>query len=103
MSHEHNLISIQLLDKIIQIRCPEEKAVELQKSARYLDQKMREISNSGRALSQERIVLMAAIHAIYELLEQQNQKDLYIDSLSSRIRELQKNNKVMPQNHELEV
>ena len=103
MSHEHNLITIQLLDKIIQIRCPEEKAADLHKSARYLDQKMKEIANSGKALSQERIVLMAAIHSIYELLEQQNQKDLYIDSLSSRIRELQKNTKVVLQNHELEV
>ena len=75
MQNYFNLITIQLLDKILQIRCPEEKAVELQKSARYLDQKMREIANTGRALSQERIVLMAAIHSIYELLEQQNQKD----------------------------
>ncbi len=89
MSLENNILSIQLLDKTWQIRCPEEKMPDLQKCARYLDNKMRDIALVGKTMSNERILVMAAINVIYDLLLQQGQKDIYIDSLSSRIRELQ--------------
>lgn len=90
MQQESNTLSIQLLDKTWQLRCPADKAHELQKCARYLDGKMREVAAQGKK-TPEHIAVMAAINAIYELFSQQNQKDLYIESLSSRIRELQKN------------
>lgn len=90
MQQEPNTLSIQLLDKTWQLRCPADKAHELQKCARYLDEKMREVATQGKK-SPEHIAIMAAINAIYELFNQQNQKDLYIESLSSRIRELQNN------------
>jgi cell division protein ZapA len=88
MQNEPQTLSIQLLDKTWQIRCPADKTHELQKCARYLDTKMHEIAEQGKKTS-EHIAVMAAINAIYELFSQQTQKDLYIESLSSRIRELQ--------------
>lgn len=91
MQNQADTLSIQLLDRTWQIRCPADKAHELQKCARYLDSKMREVSEHGKK-SAEHIAVMAAINAIYELFGQQTQKDLYIESLSSRIRELQNNN-----------
>lgn len=90
MQNDLETLSIQLLDKTWQIRCPADKTHDLQKSARYLDEKMREVSKHGKK-SAEHIAIMAAINAIYELFSQQTQKDLYIESLSSRIRELQNN------------
>lgn len=89
MSNELHTLTIQLMDKSWQMRCPADKAADLQKSAMHLDNKMREISSSNKMLGTERTAIMAAINAIYDLLVQQNQKDLYIDSLSSHIRELQ--------------
>jgi cell division protein ZapA len=94
MSHEHQTLSIQLLDKTWQIRCPNEKAHDLLKSAHFLDEKMHEIANQSKPMSHDRLTIIAAIQAIYELMAQQSQKDIYIDSLSSRIRELQ--NKMPP-------
>lgn len=89
MNHEIQTLSIQLLDKTCQIRCSADKAQDLQKSAQFLDNKMREVSNSNKTLGTENTIIMAAIHAIYDLFAQQSQKDLYIESLSSHIRELQ--------------
>lgn len=89
MSNELHTLSFQLLDKLWQIRCPENRAYDLQKCALLLDNKMREIVNSGKVAGVERVAVMAAINAIYDLIVQQNQKDLYIESLSSHIRELQ--------------
>jgi cell division protein ZapA len=95
MNTETPILTIQLLDKTWQIRCPSEKAGELKKSAHYLDGKMREVADQNRLIGSERILVMAALSAVYELIAQHAQKDLYIDSLSSRIQELQdKNNGV---------
>lgn len=88
MTTELQSITIQLLGKPWQIRCPENKAKLLQKCARYLDNKMCEIADQGKR-NPEHIAIMAAINAIYDLYVEQSQKDLYIESLSSRIRELQ--------------
>lgn len=104
MSHDNHTIAIQLLSKTWHVRCPEDKTHDLQKSGRILDNKMREVVESGKTLNNEHIIVMAAINAIYDLMQQQSQKDIYIDSLSSRIRELQtKLGKPLPQNHEMEV
>lgn len=89
MSQETHTLSIQLLDKTWQIRCSENQVNDLQKCAHLLNSKMHEIASSGKVNGTDRITIMAAINAIYDLHVQQNQKDLYIESLSSRIRELQ--------------
>lgn len=89
MSQELHTLSIQLLEKTWQIRCPESHAQDLKKCALHLDSKMREITASGKVMGNERVAVMAAINAIHDLMIQQSQKDLYIESLSSHIRELQ--------------
>lgn len=88
MSTEPHTINIQLLNKTWQIRCPKDKTADLQKCARLLDNKMREIAEQGKK-STEHLLAMAALSTIYDLLGEQSKKDLYIDSLSSRVRELQ--------------
>ena len=89
MSQELQTLSVQLLDKTWQIRCLENQIQDLQKCAQILNSKMHEIAATNKINGNERIAVMAAINAIYDLHAQQSQKDLYIESLSSRIRELQ--------------
>ncbi len=89
MSQEMQTLSFQLLDKTWQIRCLENQTTDLQRCAHILNTKMHEIATGGKIKGSEQIAVMAAINAIYDLQVQQNQKDLYIESLSSRIRELQ--------------
>jgi len=89
MSQEMQSLTLQLLDQTLQIRCPENQAKDIQASAQLLNAKMLEINLQGKTNGNERLVIMAAINAIYDLRKQQEQKDLYIESLGSRIRELQ--------------
>lgn len=104
MNYDNNVLSFQLLDKNWQIHCPEDKATDLQKCVRYLDTKVREIASHGKIIANEKLLVMAAVNVIYDIISQQNQKDLYIDSLSSRIRELQnKLSKNHPQQSEMEL
>ncbi len=104
MSQENNILSIQLLDKTWQIRCPEDKMQDLQKCARYLDNKMRDIALGGKIMGSERMIVMAAVNVIHDLVQQQSQKDIYIDSLTSRVRELQNQlEKNIPHTQEMEL
>jgi cell division protein ZapA len=59
---------IRLLDKEYTVACPPEQHEGLLASARRLDAKMREIRTSGKVVGSERIVVMAALNVIFELL-----------------------------------
>ena len=43
----NNHVSVNILDKPYQVKCPPENVQELQSAANYVDQKMREIRDSG--------------------------------------------------------
>jgi cell division protein ZapA len=74
MSEMNPLIKVQILGKEYPIACPEEEQHDLLISARFLDEKMRQIRNTGRVIGTERIAVMAALNIAHELLQihQQN-------------------------------
>ncbi|MDH5785210.1 MAG: cell division protein ZapA [Chromatiales bacterium] len=65
-----NQETIHLLEKEYTVACPETERDGLRESARRLDAKMREIRGSGKVLGSERIVVMAALNVIHELLQE---------------------------------
>ncbi len=64
--------TIRLLDKEYTVACPPEERDGLIESARLLDEKMREIRTGGKVLGSERIVVMAALNIIFELLQERD-------------------------------
>jgi cell division protein ZapA len=69
MSGEIRQEQIRLLDKEYTVACPPGERDGLLESARLLDGKMREIRNRGKIVGNERIVVMAALNVIHELLQ----------------------------------
>jgi cell division protein ZapA len=65
-----NQETIRLLDKEYTVACPPEEREGLLESARLLDRKMREIRTGGKVLGSERVVVMAALNIIFELLQE---------------------------------
>ena len=65
-----NQETIHLLDKEFTVACPADERDGLRESARLLDTKMREIRTGGKILGNERIVVMAALNVIFELLQE---------------------------------
>ncbi len=90
MTTSDEIITIHILDRKFQLKCTPDQAENLQQAAYYLDGKMREIKDSGKAVGNERIATMAALNMAFDLLTVQRQKDLYLDTMSGRIRDLQK-------------
>lgn len=68
MSNE--TVIVKILDKEYQVACPAGQEDALIKSARYLDQQMRGIRQTGKVLGVERIAVMAALNISNELLQQ---------------------------------
>jgi cell division protein ZapA len=61
----------------------------LRESARMLDQRMREIRQSGRVIGVERIAVMAALNLAYELLKAQDSQAFGRQELDRRLGDLQ--------------
>ncbi len=68
MSKKVTAVTIRLLDKDYQVACPAEERVALLESARYLDEKMREIRDSRKMIGSERVAVMAALNIANDLL-----------------------------------
>ena len=82
-------ITINILDKEYLIACDEDERHDLQRSAEYLDKKMREIRDSGKIVGSDRIAVMAALNISHELLTQEGGEIKTDSSVGTRIRSLQ--------------
>jgi len=68
MSSTIKTLDVKILDRELRIACPEEERAELLDAVSYLDKRMREIHETGKIASVERIALMAALNITHELL-----------------------------------
>ena len=82
-------ITIHILDKEYMISCDEDERHDLQRSAEFLDKKMREIRDSGKIVGSDRIAVMAALNISHELLIQGGSNSQTDTSVSTRIRSIQ--------------
>ncbi|MGI9333562.1 MAG: cell division protein ZapA [Gammaproteobacteria bacterium] len=72
-------ISVSILDKSYVVACPPQEKEALLNSARLLDERMREVRDSGKVLGTERMAVITALNVIHEL----NQQKLTQNELSS--------------------
>lgn len=81
-------IIVQILDKDYRVACQDGQQDSLLASARFLDQKMREIRAGGRVIGTDRIAVMTALNLAHELLDLQRERDQISDSFGRRIKAL---------------
>ena len=65
----NDTVEVKILDKEYLIACPEEAQVQLERAAKHLDTKMREIRASGKVHGTERIAVMAALNITHDMLQ----------------------------------
>lgn len=81
--------NVEILGKPYPVRCPEDELAALQQAARYLDQKMCEVRDSGKAINLERIAIITALNMAYELQQTGQQKSSFVDKINQYILNLQ--------------
>ena len=89
MNKDHN-VSVQILDKIYQIKCPPDSVQELQDAAVYVDQKMRDVRDGGKVVGTDRVAVVAALNIAYALLNAEQKENKYVEVMSERICDMQK-------------
>ena len=82
-------ITIHILDKEYMIACGEEERHDLQRSADYLDKKMRDIRATGKIIGTDRLAVMAALNISHELLTHDGAKPKTDVSVDARLRSIQ--------------
>ncbi|MCP4188120.1 MAG: cell division protein ZapA [Gammaproteobacteria bacterium] len=97
-------INVSILDKDYKVACPAGEQPALLASARYLDDKMREVRDSGSIVGSERIAVITALNIANDLLSSDSiGKDVDKD-ISPRLRSLEsKISRILEQARQLEI
>lgn len=89
MSDELLQVSIRILEKEYRIACEPHEQEDLRASARLLDNRMREIRQSGRVIGTDRIAVMAALNIAHDVIRLQRARPGSTDDSARRLSELQ--------------
>ena len=88
MNEQTLTIKVHILGKEYPIVCPKDEEHELLIAARYLDDKMRSVRDTGRVIGSERIAVMTALNIAHELIQAQNQNKVLSSGLGNRLNTL---------------
>jgi cell division protein ZapA len=88
MSQDQARVSVRIMEKEYVIACPYEERTALLDTAEFLNNRMREIRDSGKVVGLDRIAVMVALNLANELLRLKNQDTRLENEASGRIRAL---------------
>lgn len=89
MSQEPKPVNIKILDKDYLISCNDEEREQLYTAAKYLNNKLQELKNSGKVIGTERIAVMAALNITSEYLAYRQENNDYTHNVDIAIRRIQ--------------
>ena len=89
MSTEAVPVIIQILDKDYTVACPPEEKEGLLESARLLNERMREVRDSGRVMGTERMAVMTALNVIHEFARERIERERAFAATDAAIRALE--------------
>ena len=79
-------VSVRILEKEYFVACPHEERSDLLDSAEFLNNKMREIRDSGKVVGLDRIAVIAALNLANELLKVRNKDRRLEEDFGGRVR-----------------
>ncbi len=68
MSKDPEAVKVSILDKEYLVACPEDEKDALEASAKYLNEKMLDIRESGKVVGIDRIAVMTALNLAHEVV-----------------------------------
>ena len=92
---ELSTVTVSILDKDYQVNCQTGEVSALQRSAAFLDRKMREMRDNSNIFGLDRLAVMAALNLANDLLTQSEKADTLGDQ------KIQMNHQLADQNTEI--
>ncbi len=81
-------VTVRILDKDYQVACPPEEKTALLESADYLNQRMKEIRDSGKVVGLDRMAVMVALNMAAELMAVRKSVDEIDGEVVSSVRSM---------------
>lgn len=85
---EPEMVTVRILDREYQVMCTPDERRGLIDAAMYLDGQMREIRDSGKLTSMEKIAVMCALNLSDEVLQLRSDRDARSQQVDQRILDL---------------
>jgi cell division protein ZapA len=89
MNQESRPVNITILDKDYLISCNDDEREQLYSAAKYLNNKLHELKNSGKVIGAERIAVMAALNIANEYLAYKEKNVNYTQKIDTAIKRIQ--------------
>lgn len=87
-SSEIKPVTVHIMGNEYHVSSPEAQIEKLEKAAKELDRRMREVKSTGNIVGIERIAVMVALNLSYEVLENQSTEDKSTFDLERKIKQL---------------
>ncbi len=81
-------VSVRIMEKEYVVACPYEERSALLDSAEFLNNRMKEIRDSGKVVGHDRIAVMVALNLAHELMRLKNRDSKLESDVVGRVRSL---------------
>jgi len=88
MSQSPEPVTVRIVDREYRVMCTPEQRRTLMESALFLDQQMREIRDTGKISSMDKIAVMAALNLAEEVLKLRQEMSARDEQVDARVRDL---------------
>lgn len=86
---ENNIVSVRLLGKHYNIKCPPEQAEELQEAAQHIENRLHEMKSVNGSSNTDRMLVVIALNLCHELMTLKKERANQVDSIDDKLRSLQ--------------
>lgn len=88
-NHEKNIVSISILDRNYNIKCPPEQAEALANAAKEVDDYVRKIKESSGTTNTDRMLVVTALNFCHELAALKTEKSSLISNVEEKLANIQ--------------
>jgi len=89
MSNNSTPVTINILDKEYRVSCTPGEREALMNSTNFLNDKMKEVRDTGKVIGMDRISIMAALNITHDLLKYKDQAESFEQDAGPRLLALQ--------------
>ncbi|PHQ80130.1 MAG: hypothetical protein COB66_05465 [Coxiella sp. (in: Bacteria)] len=86
---DNHIVSVRILGKNYNIKCPPEQADALKASAQLLENKLCDMKQANGSTSTDRMLVVTALNSLHELSALKNEKSSYTSSVDDKLQNLQ--------------
>lgn len=90
MKEQTKPVSLTILGKEYKVACTPSERADLLYTAQMLDERMREIQDSGKVIGSDRIAVMVALNFAHELNQLKKQNSTLSQSLTEHLKHLRR-------------